>query len=252
MNIHFRQHRQSLPLIVMIVLFLGIGLIGWLGIAPFHTFIEEKAIGIQEYHASRENRERQIGKLPDLQSQFEEIVEHDKTLDILLSENRIVDFVKTLESLAKQTNTRISIEAKDKDAIQEKKAVRPAKKTAEADAEEETIKKKAPLTMLESIPYDRYLHVSVIVEGEYQNIVSFLHKMETLPLGLDVIGLSIRTREVTEIAEKPDNPGRNPFLILSQGTSPTEPVIPIVEPEQKAPEGSLEATFDTVIYVSKE
>lgn len=248
MKTSMQQYRRYFPLIIVVTLLSSIGLIFWFGILSFHRFITEKADGIQEYHASRENRERQIGRLPDLQHQFENILSHEETLDILLSESQIVDFVKTLENLAVETGTFIEIEAIDKDAIQEKKVVRPAKKS-DTDTEG-AVAKKGVASIIDSVPYDRYLHVNVVVIGEYQPIASFLHKVETLPLGLDVIGLSMRTRDVVEPEERPDNPGRNPFLILSQGTLPVDTAQSAAS-DSTLKQGSLEATFDTVIYVSK-
>ncbi len=251
MKISLNQSNHTLPVVIMLTLFAGIGLIVWFGIIPFQKFITEKADGIQEYHASRENRERQIARLPDLQNQFENILLHEKTLDILLSENQIVDFVKTLEQLAKDTSTLIRIEAKTKDAIEEKKApVRSVKKTTDTSDDADTsVKKKTSATILESVPYDRYLHVTVIATGEYRNIMAFLHRVETLPIGMDIVGLSIRKREEEESVKSTNNPGNNPFLILGDGTTVSG------EADAGAPElalqGSLEAEFDTVIYMSK-
>lgn len=251
MKISLNQSNHTLPVVIMLMLFAGIGLLLWFGIMPFQKFITEKADGIQEYHASRENRERQIARLPDLQNQFENILLHEKTLDILLSENQIVDFVKTLEKLATDTDTLIRIEAKDKDAIEEKKApVRSAKKATDTSDDIDTpVKKKASATILESVPYDRYLHVMVIATGEYQNIMAFLHKVETLPIGMDIVGLSIRKREEEESLKPVGNPGGNPFLILGDGSAVSSDAAAIV-PEQVL-QGSLEAEFDTVIYMSK-
>ena len=250
MNTSLSHYRRFMPLIVLLVLFSGIGLLVWFGILPFHRYIIEKADGIQEHYATKENRERQISKLPDLQEQFQSIVAQEQTLNILLSENRIVDVVKTFEALAQETGTDISIQAKSKDAIEEKKGT-SSKKSANAEGDEAVSKKKAPETILDTLPYDRYLHVSIIVKGEYQNIVSFLYKMETLPLGLDVIGLSIRKRDEEEAQSRPDNPGKNPFLILAQGPTAPGEVLPVEEVKDQVIPGSLEATFDTVIYVSK-
>lgn len=248
MKMSLQQYKRSMPLFVMLTLFSAIGLIAWLGIMPFQRFITEKADSIQEYHATRENRERQINKLPELEKQFENILAHEQTLNVLLSEDQIVDFVKTLEGLALSTGVHVEIQAKDKDAIEEKQAARPAKKGAEVDEDTATSKKKEQPKILDSVPYSRYLHVSIVVTGEYENIMAFLHKMETLPLGLDVVGLSVKTRDIEEQDKgKADNPGGNPFLILSQGTVESAPP----EDAKVVIPGSLEATFDTVVYVSK-
>lgn len=248
MKISFQNYKRSLPLIVTLTLFTSIGLIAWLGIVPFQRFITEKADGIQEYHATRENQERQIARLPELEKQFENILAHEKTLGILLAESQIVDFVKTLEGLALSTGVHVEIRAKDKDAIEEKQVIRSTKVTDEAASAAN--KKKEQPKILDSVPHSRYLHVGIVVTGEYENIVAFLHKMETLPLGLDVIGISMKTRDIEEQErERADNPGRNPFLILSQGTVET---TPSEEDAKEVIPGSLEATFDTVVYVSKE
>lgn len=250
MNTFFQQHRQAFPLVVMMTLFVGMGLILWFGILPFQRFIVEKADSIQEYYATQENRERQIKRLPELEEQFKSIVADEQTLDILLSESEIVDFVKTLERLAEETKTHITLQAKDGNAIQEKKASKPKAKSAVLPDDDEDTKKKAPASILDAAPYDRYLHVSVAVIGDYRDVVTFLHKMETLPLGLDVIGIDIKLRDKETEEKQPSNPGRNPFLIFGGGAIVPNETAPAEGLTEEVILGSLEATFDTIVYVN--
>ena len=42
-----QKYKTSSPLVVMLVLLSGIGLLAWFGIIPFQQFIVEKADGIQ-------------------------------------------------------------------------------------------------------------------------------------------------------------------------------------------------------------
>lgn len=250
----FQKYRAFLPLGITLMLFSGMGLLGWFGIMPFQRFIIEKADGIQEYYTTRESREQQMRRLPELQGQFESIQADEPILAILLSEDKVVDFVKTLEQLAEETKVQITIRSNGSTAIEDKKTVKaPAKKSTApvTDGAAPEKEAKAVPSLIETLPMDRYLHVNVIVEGEYREIVTFLHKMETLPLGLDVIGVSMKLRtDEKEQAARPDNPGRNPFLILS-GNDAALPAAPEAAPEA-APAGSLEATFDTVIYLAKQ
>lgn len=251
MKTFLQQHKQTFPWVVMIVLFSGMGLILWFGILPFQRFIVEKADSIQEYYATQENRERQIKKLPELEEQFKSIVADEQTLDILLSESEIVDFVKTLERLAEETKTHITLQAKDGNAIQDKKNSKPkAKSVAVLPIDDEDTKKTAPASILDAAPYDRYLHVNVAVIGEYRDVVTFLHKMETLPLGLDVIGMSIKLRDKETEEKQPSNPGRNPFLIFGGGTLVPSEAAPAEGLAEEVILGSLEATFDTIVYVN--
>ena len=258
MKTFLEQYKQLFPLIVMLSLFSGMGAIIWFGIIPYQGFIDEKAGTLKEFDVSRENRERQIGQLPELQGQLETISTDEHTLDILLSEKNIVDFVKTLEQLAQETHTRVTIVAKDKDAIQEKKKALAGKKEGiiipEGSDPQSAAKKSAP-TLLESVPYDRYLHISINVLGEYRNIFAFLHKMETLPLGLDVIGLTVGASSVEAVAKKPDAaPAINPFAMFADGLPAAVVSAPVVPLEESGSgiTGPLEASFDTVIYLRKQ
>ena len=223
--------KKSLPLIIMAVLLVSMVLIAWFGVIPFHKFIVEKADEIQKFYTSRENRQRQLNELPALQEQFTAIEQDEKSLNVLLSENRIVDFVQTLEKLAAETNTSIVIESKEKGKIQEKKPVKaPAKKVT--DPEKDAVATKTQATILESIPYDRYLDISVRVRGDYANI-----------------GVEMRLKAEEEEKNIPDN--RNPFMLspaLGTFSSSETPETAV----KQAPKGNVEAVFNTVVYVSKE
>ncbi|TXI35165.1 MAG: hypothetical protein E6Q53_00280 [Candidatus Moraniibacteriota bacterium] len=250
MKTWFEQNKQYMPIMVMIGLFTAMGLIAWFGIRPFHTFIKDKADAIQEYYAFRENRERQIKRLPDLEKQFEHILAQEQTIRILTPEDQIVGFVKTLERLGTESDVHVEIQARDSNGIVEvPKATRSARKENDKteDESEVTPKKKEAPKIAESLPYERYLPISVVLIGEYENIVTFLYRMETLPYGLDVIGMKVKKREIDEIVTKPSSPGRNPFLILAQG----ETITTETEEEQAIP-GSLEATIETAVYINKQ
>lgn len=255
MNGSLTKYKKFSPALITISILSGMGLLLWFGILPFQNLVAEKADDIQEYYATRENRAMQMNKLPELQTQYEDIQMEEGVLAILLSEERVVDFVQTLERLAKETGIHVLIRSKTGNIIEEKqKPKTPAKKVGSTDPDEkETITKnpKTPLTILESLPFDRYLHVEVVATGEYQEIVTFLHRMETLPLGLDVIGMTMKVRdEEAQGKTLPSSPGRNPFLLLG-GQEIISPLSGEQSAEKNIP-GSLEASFDTVVYLDKE
>jgi hypothetical protein len=256
MKISMTHYKRFYPTLITVTILSSMGLLVWFGIAPFHSLVIGKADRIQEHYVTRENRAAQMKKLPDLQAQFEMIQAEEGVLAILLSEKRVVDFVQTLERLAEETGVHILIRSKTGTIIEEKQKPKAlAKKAAAADTakEEDTPEKKTttPLTILESVPFDRYLHVEVVVKGEYRTIVTFLHKMETLSLGLDVIGMTMKIRDrEDDVKTLPDNPGRNPFLILG-GQEVTTDSSTEQNGEVPIP-GTLEATFDTVVYLDKQ
>jgi hypothetical protein len=230
-----------------------VALIAWLGILPMRSIVFGKMDDIQKFHTIRENRERQVARLPELEGQFQEIVAGEDTMHILLEEDHIVDFVKTLEGLAREENVEISIEAKESSAIVEKKVVKPTTTADDGASVASTVanSKKAPLGIIETLPFDRYLHIGISLKGEYGDMVVFLHKMETLPYALDVVGFDLSVAESTEKSAVPE-PGRNPFMLFSSGSSTTDQsseTIPAAEP--KKGEKPLKANFDTVVYIQK-
>ncbi|MBI2439523.1 MAG: hypothetical protein HYV45_02905 [Candidatus Moranbacteria bacterium] len=256
----FFSKKQTVGLSIVGVCVL-IGLVAWFGIKPLRQIISDKRDDIQKYYTSRENRDRQIKKLPELEKQYDEILAGKNTLDIMLTEDRIVTFVKTLEQLAKETNTEIIIEAKSDKAIIEKKIVaspdqpKKSSETREAIGEENTPSstKKDVKNIIDNLPFHRYLHITVVVRGEYVDIVTLLHKIETLPFALDM--LSVEMHHVDDEEESSGRPGRsfgdgvNPFIPFGSGESTvTDTPEQQAETKKRPP---LEAAFEIAVYVDK-
>ncbi len=240
------SHAAMAGLIVLMAL------IVWLGVLPMRQAISGKMDDLQKFYAIRENRERQVARLPELEAQFQEIVVGEDTIRILLDEEHIVDFVKTLEGLASETGVEIVIEAKESSAIIEKK---PVVKASAAESEAAASSKKTKSSgIIDMLPYDRYLHINVALKGEYADIVDFLHKMETLPFALDVVGIDVRLNADTgERNTTVPEPGRNPFMIVPSGDSvaTSSQSGSKEQSSQSSEQPPLEADFDTVVYIKK-
>lgn len=250
MTIFYKKYKSFIILLTLIAAIICIALFG---ILPLRQSINKKMRDIQEFYAGRENREKQVGKLPELQGQYDAIIENEKILDILIAEGGIVDFVKTLEQLAKEVNVAMEISSKDNGKIVEaKKPEAKTDKASNADqpsvSEESNIKEKTP-SILDSAPFDRYLVLNIKAEGSYEDIVVFLNKVETLPFGLDVIKVDIKKKDA-ENNSSSVNRGNlaNPFSILGDGKTLTEQEQLLVDEKNKE---NAEAVFDVLVYVKK-
>lgn len=238
----YKKHASLLLFVLFAVAILGTA---WFGIRPLERSLEGKMRGIQEFYAGRENRERQVTRLPELENQYRTIVANEKMLNVLITEDKVVDFVKTLETLASDMNVQMSILSKDEGKIIERKKLPiavPNRDSGSADADVPIAKQKSP-DIVDDVVFGRYLRVSVEVRGQYGDIVTFLQKMETLPLGLDVVGVAMK-KASEEPSRRSSGPGENPFAVLGGNQS-----VPVVQPSA-VPEG-LEATFDVLVYVDK-
>lgn len=242
----FRRHRS---LIILILLLLSMGGMMWFGIRPLDMSVYEKMRGIQEFYAERENRERQVERLPELREQYDLIARDENTLAILLTEDRVVDFVKVLESLASASSLEMTITSKEDAAAAAKKRSAPPKTTAQKSDEAGTTESGAakveqPANIMNDLPSDQYLYLSITVRGRYADIVAFLRKMETLPYGLDVVKIDVRKDEEAASRALAPGSGVSPFAMLGGNEVVTEKTVPV------STEG-LEATFETVVYIKE-
>ncbi len=238
--------KKHFPLIAMGTLCIVMALLLWLAILPLRGSIREKMDDIQKFYTSRENRDRQIAKLPDLSKQFEAIMADEGALDILLQEEHIVDFIKTLERLAGETGVTIEISSKENGSIIDAKKS-PAKQTSVKKGTETDENVEKDESILGNLPFDRYLSLGISVSGEYADIVRFLHRMETLPFGLDVVGVDMRQESEEGSGRALSGSGINPFLLTPTGENAV-PAEKILTEEKK---DLLKATFDTIVYVEK-
>src|SRR3990167_7859894 len=83
------SYKKYAPLVTLPTLLLAMGGIAWFGILPLGQSLEEKMRGIQEFYAGRENRERQVNRLPELEMQYEVIQADGKMLRILVTEDGV-------------------------------------------------------------------------------------------------------------------------------------------------------------------
>ncbi|MDO8565637.1 MAG: hypothetical protein Q7S04_00435 [Candidatus Moranbacteria bacterium] len=242
----FTPYKKYTTRIILFVLLLGMVGIIWYGIVPLKQAIYEKMRSIQEFYAMRENRQKQVVRLPELKAQYDVILQNEKLLDVLISENEIVNSVKTFEGIADETHVEMSITAKENGQITESKKIvakadQPVKGDADVSSKNSAGKEKST-DILSDIPFDWYLYLNVRVRGRYEDVVVFLHKMETLPMGLDVIRLEMRRGEAADAVGSVSGSGINPFL-LSSGDTQAEPSV--------AQKDVFEAVFDVLIYVDK-
>lgn len=225
--------------VILFVLILSISGILWFVIVPLKQTLLDRARSIQEFYAEGENQTKQVGRLPELKNQYTTIIEKESALNILLTEDQIVDFVKTLEGLASETNVQMVIMSKDNGQIVEPKKVVPATPTDGTGTAPKVV-----VNIGDDVPFGRYLHLNIKTQGTYKDTVGFLRKVETLPVGLDVVGMEMKRVDVS-IEQNTSGVSGNPFVVLGSGSTVSQ--VPPVATIQDL----LEATFDVFIYVKK-
>jgi len=252
MTIHSILSKKSALPILLGIFPVIIGSVVWFGILPLKQSLLNKARMIQEFYVDEENQSKQINRLPELEDQYNIIENNASKLDIMLREDQVIDFIKTLETLASETTVTLVIASKDTGKIVEPKAT--AKKTvSEEEGETKTSPSSTPkkekvkeVDILSDIPFDRYLRLSISATGKYENIINFLHKIETLSVGLDVVGIDIKRAEIEKNTKKVVTGSG----VFSSGVVSISDAL-VSEKENPETKDMLEGVFDLVVYVNK-
>ncbi len=229
-------------------------LIAWFGIRPLLTTIQIKMDDIQKLSVIREYREKQLERLPELEAQHALISEQKDRLNIILTKERLVDFIETLEQQALADGVTIKIESRDNAFLESKVTIVNEKEKANGSkqpvsGEKETEDSVAPVKkgggtdkgtgIIAELPLKKFLKLTMTVSGEYGMIIRYLRHLETLPYALDVISLDIKVQPEEGDRVSSGAGTFNPFGELPESVTP--PPMPKTD--------QLDAVLETVVYI---
>lgn len=204
-------------------------------IRPLLGEVKANANKIQRVVLDEENKKKRLAELPKLQSQFEMVKREEDKITSLLEEAKAVELIEQMEKLAGETGNKITIEVQNNS-----KRKAPAGKKEEKKEGEEKEK-----DIRSDLPQDNYLEIKIRLEGDYNNLVNFLEKMESASFYSDVISLEIVKNETGSVSyvSRP-----NPF---SGSTLSSEEKALVPEKEIKK-EPELTSTVGAVFYLKEE
>lgn len=209
-------------------------------IFPLQKKIQLESDEIQKVLAKNENTKRRIAELPRLKAEYQKIIDGESSIRLLLSEGRIVDFIREIESLAAENEGSVRITQGTIGDAAQKKTAAPVDKKAATDTAASQKK-----NLGDALSWEKTMRLSVKFTGAYPDTINFLHKIETLPYRLDI--LSIAFRPVPK--DKDKNSGSSDiFTPSSVGDEPGLGEAPLsLQPE--AEKNLIDGTFEIVIYL---
>lgn len=211
-------------IIAVAIFILVIGAVFYFAAKPLFKAINSKNTKIQETLAGQESKKERLEELPGLREQFEMMENEEGKMIELFGEDRAVELIEKVEKIAEATSNKIAIEVPgEKD-----KAGRPQ---TEASKEESELRAK--------LPGKDYLEMIVKLEGDYNQLLNFLEKIEEAELYSDVISL--------EISAKQEAPGGSSDLGAASPVSGSQ----AGQEKENAGELALNSAVGIVFYVKK-
>lgn len=253
MKYFFQQHKL---LIIAFLILVAMVLTAWFGVRPLYLKVLALRNLVQEEIVRQENQQKQIKRLPELKSQYERVVGEERFFDILLTEDKVVGFIRILEGLAGETKVAVKIQSNET-KVEEVVKKKSSNKDSTAEGDEAKGEEEKPKTLANLIPYGEYIRLTLTVTGDYTNIVAFVSRLETLPVALDVLGIEIRQPLRDDNSREGDVRAVNPFAAVESvssdaSTNPDGSKADTISAELTKPlSPKLEAVIDLVVYVDK-
>lgn len=212
----FNSQREIIAILLYAAIVYGLV---YFVLMPLYREVENKRNQIQEEVVLQELQAKKIDELPKIKEQYAFIQSNKKDLTSLLEDDEVV-LIEKLESLAQDTNNNIKISVPE--------AASASRKPQQ--------KKQDGKSIADALPSDKYQQFSLVVSGDFQSIVKFIAKVESLSYFGDVLSIDIHKADQTPINNQ------NVFLPGDQGQQPQN------GEDQKR---ELSANISAVFYVSQ-
>lgn len=208
--------------------FIILGLFIYGGIFAMVKNIKERAGEIQKKIIDDELDKKNLEKIPQLIEDYEIFSSQKDSLGAILQKESEIEFIKSLEDLARETGNEINLKLIEEDGSQVKAT--QAKKI-KADAKE-----KSREDIINNLPYKNYITIQLELKGEYSDLMRFVKKLENMKYYANIISFDLKKEEIQTKSAK-----NNPF-----SSSDSDNAIVLEENKKKE---ILKSLINLVVYI---
>ncbi|HCP08649.1 MAG TPA: hypothetical protein DIT25_02540 [Candidatus Moranbacteria bacterium] len=189
----WRKYSNSASIVIFFML---IPAVFFWSVLPLAKDIRMNSEEIQKKMIDDNLNRARISKIPEMEKLGTMLSENKERLDVIMSGSSEVDFIRNIESLAEETQNKIDLKIEDASA--------PKQRTAPVKKDESEIKN--------SLLYESFFTMQIIVEGKFANVVNFMHKLENSGYYANILSLSLSKVDVDPSGSPPArNAARDPF-----------------------------------------
>ncbi|MFA6973494.1 MAG: hypothetical protein WC238_02015 [Parcubacteria group bacterium] len=150
-------------------------------LVPIRRNIENNADEMQKKMIDRDIYAERVAKIPDMEKTRAVFAQNESNLRVFLNKNNEVDFIKKIETIAEDTGNKADLQIIDDAGTQKPKAAAGKKGGSEIE---------------KALPKIPYLSMTINLEGNYEQLANFLHKVENLDYYVDVLAISMNKSEI--------------------------------------------------------
>jgi len=189
--------------------FIILGLFIYGGVFTMVKNIKEKADEIQKKIIDDEIDKKNLEKIPQLMENYEIFSSQKDNLSVILQKESEIEFIKSLEDLARETGNGISLKLIEEDGSQIK--------SAQAKKIKANAKEKSKEDIMSNLPYKNYITIQLELEGGYSDLIRFVKKLENMKYYANIISFDLRKEEM-----QAESVASNPFIGPDGAAAPEE------------------------------
>lgn len=214
--------------IVLAIYFIFLGSFIYGGIFKVVKNIKNGADEIQKKIIDNEIDKKNLDKIPQLVSDYEIFSSQENNLNVILPKESEIEFIQSLEDLAKETGNAISLKLIEEEgsSVKDSQGKVPAKEKNQEDIKS-------------NLPYQDYIAIQLELKGGYPELMKFLEKLENMKYYANVVAFDLK-KEDNLVETQPSNP-----FIGSDNAAASE--------ENKSAENQkkeiLKSLIDLVVYI---
>ncbi|HLN19048.1 MAG TPA: hypothetical protein VK255_02650 [Patescibacteria group bacterium] len=224
----WKQHK--IKIVALLYVIISAALLYFMAFFMMKKIIN-KSDEIQALILDREIENSRVESLAKMEEDFKYSQENIKMLDVVLSQEEGVDFIKKMENIALETGNKISFSVEETEKKKEDKSKTANKKEAD---KEKSIK--------DSLLYDNYLSIKIDLKGDYKGFISFVNKLENTRNYVNIVSIESKTEKESDDKSTSNRSGGifSPTAILENQTSP-----------EKKEKNILHSAINVVVYIKK-
>ncbi len=223
---NFYKRYKVQVILASYLLILGAFIYG--GIFTVIKQIKDRADEIQKKIIDNEVENKNLAKIPQLMDDYAIFSAKGQDLEVILKKEAEIDFIQSLENLAKETGNEISLKLIEEESsrVKESQTKTKAKEKNEEDFES-------------NLPYANYITIQLELKGEYLGLMKFLEKLESMGYYANVMAFDLK-KEENQAEEKTNNP----FIGSNIVVAPAEN-----KPAENQKKEILKSLINLVIYI---
>lgn len=191
--------------------------------------IENEADEIQKKIIDNEIEDKNLAKVPQLIADYAIFAAEGKNLNVILKKESEIEFIQSLENLAKETGNEISLKLIEEESSQAKDSQKKATKAKGKDEAE----------ISNSLPFENYITIQLELKGGYPGLMKFLQKLENMEYYANVIAFDLK-KEENQTEEKSSNLFVDSDVIAASAEN---------KPAENQPKEILKSLVSLVVYI---